>query len=164
LALSEFKAMETAYLALQELDPAARGRALHWLSDALGGGTKMLPHVPDDDGAASAEPAIVPARPSRSRAAKAAGPPKGGAGRRGPTATAKRSTGGQVRSSRARIPEPAPGERAYRRMPAADEVLSAYQQVGTVRGLADYYGVPRHTVQGWARRLRREGYSIGQGA
>ena len=49
-------------------------------------------------------------------------------------------------------------------MPDADEVMAAYAQVGTVSGLADFYGVPRHTVQGWARRLRREGHSIGQGA
>jgi transposase len=47
-------------------------------------------------------------------------------------------------------------------MPPADEVVAAYQQVGTVSGLADHFGVPRHTVQGWARRLRRQGYQIGR--
>jgi transposase len=49
-------------------------------------------------------------------------------------------------------------------MPEASDVLAAYQQVGSVSGLADHYGVPRHTVQGWARRLRREGYDIGRTA
>jgi transposase len=49
-------------------------------------------------------------------------------------------------------------------MPDADAVLAAYEEVGSVSGLADYFGVPRHTVQGWARRLRREGYDIGRTA
>jgi hypothetical protein len=50
--------------------------------------------------------------------------------------------------------------RAYRRMPEPDEVLAAYQEVGTVSGLADYFGVPLHTVKGWARRLRQMGYEF----
>jgi hypothetical protein len=50
--------------------------------------------------------------------------------------------------------------RAYRRMPEPDEVLAAYQQVGTVSGLADHFGVPLHTVKGWARRLRQMGYEF----
>jgi len=53
-------------------------------------------------------------------------------------------------------------ERAYRRMPEPDEVLSIYQQTGTITGLAEHYGVPRHTAQGWAGRLRRSGYQIGR--
>ena len=50
--------------------------------------------------------------------------------------------------------------RAYRRMPEPDEVLAAYQEVGTVSGLADHFGVPLHTVKGWARRLRQMGYEF----
>jgi transposase len=49
-------------------------------------------------------------------------------------------------------------------MPDPADVLAAYRQVGSVSALADHYGVPRHTVQGWARRLRREGYDIGRSA
>jgi transposase-like protein len=47
-------------------------------------------------------------------------------------------------------------------MPDAGEVLGAYRQVGTVSGLAEHFGVPRHTVQSWAKRLRREGHTIGR--
>jgi hypothetical protein len=85
--------------------------------------------------------------------------------RRAPATKAQepRSTGRRSASVRAAEPV-APSGRAYRRMPDADEVLAAYREVGTVSGLADFFGVPRHTVQGWARRLRSEGYTIGQGA
>jgi hypothetical protein len=58
----------------------------------------------------------------------------------------------------------AEGARPYRRMPDAAEVLAAYEQVGTITGLAEHFGVPRHTATAWARRLRREGYAIGRAA
>jgi transposase len=47
-------------------------------------------------------------------------------------------------------------------MPPADEVLGAYRQVGTISGLAEHFNVPAHTIQGWARRLRKEGHDIGR--
>jgi hypothetical protein len=52
--------------------------------------------------------------------------------------------------------------RAYRRMPEPDEVMAAYQAAGTITGVAEHFGVPRHTVAGWARRLRGQGYAIGR--
>jgi hypothetical protein len=55
------------------------------------------------------------------------------------------------------------GRRAYRRMPDPETVLAAYAQTGTVTGLAEHFGVPRHTATGWARRLRAEGHAIGRG-
>jgi hypothetical protein len=58
----------------------------------------------------------------------------------------------------------AEGARPYRRMPDAAEVLAAYEQVGTITGLAEHFGVPRHTATAWARRLRREGHAIGRTA
>jgi hypothetical protein len=54
------------------------------------------------------------------------------------------------------------GTRAYRRMPEPDEVMAAYQAAGTITGVAEHFGVPRHTVAGWARRLRSQGYAIGR--
>jgi hypothetical protein len=146
--------METAYQALQQLDPPARTRALHWLSDALGA-AKHLPTVDTTD----AEPAGVRE-------------PLASTQRRGRAQAAAATVSRSDRRSRVRggaavggaKGETDTGGRAYRRMPPAGEVLKAYQEVGTVSGLAEYYGVPRHTVQGWARRLRREGYTIGQGA
>jgi hypothetical protein len=52
--------------------------------------------------------------------------------------------------------------RAYRRMPEPDEVMAAYTSAGTITGLAEHFGVPRHTANGWARRLRQQGHSIGR--
>jgi hypothetical protein len=53
-------------------------------------------------------------------------------------------------------------ERAYRRMPPADEVTAAYRQVGSISGLAERFNVPRHTAQGWARQLHKQGHAIGR--
>ncbi|WP_459546643.1 hypothetical protein [Nocardia sp. X0981] len=50
--------------------------------------------------------------------------------------------------------EPVPG-RAYRKMPDPAELRENLQKIGTVTGLAKYYGVPRHTAQGWVGRLRK---------
>ena len=59
-------------------------------------------------------------------------------------------------------PGPSPQERAYRRMPPADEVMAAYRQVGSISGLAERFNVPRYTAQGWARQLRKQGHAIGR--
>lgn len=45
--------------------------------------------------------------------------------------------------------------RAYRRMP--DDVVEVYRQAGGATAMANHYGVPRHTAQGWLRRLRQQG-------
>lgn len=45
--------------------------------------------------------------------------------------------------------------RAYRRMP--DDMATVYQRMGGATAVAEHYGVPRHTVQGWLRRLRSQG-------
>jgi hypothetical protein len=125
--------------------------------DARGLGSADLPAI--DLGllvqALSGGPAPVPAtasvratRPARSARSKVSARSAGAASAR-------------VRGRRSRT-EPEP-ERAYRRMPEASEVLKTYKRVGTITGLAAHYGVPRHTAQGWAGRLRREGHQIGRG-
>jgi hypothetical protein len=68
-----------------------------------------------------------------------------------PTArkTAKKTatkTAGRVHSGAAR---------AYRRLP--DDLAAVYQQLGGATAVADYYQVPRHTANGWLRRLRDQG-------
>lgn len=50
--------------------------------------------------------------------------------------------------------KPASG-RMYRKMPDPHELRENLQRIGTVTGLANHYGVPRHTAQGWASRLRK---------
>jgi hypothetical protein len=47
------------------------------------------------------------------------------------------------------------GGRAYRRMP--DDLAEVFARTGGASAVADHYGVPRHTVQGWLRRLRDQG-------
>lgn len=56
---------------------------------------------------------------------------------------------------------PTPGARiqagrAYRRAPQDDELESVYLETGTIAGVADHFGVPAHTAQGWITRLRRK--------
>jgi hypothetical protein len=161
MALAEFTAMETAYRALVALEPAARARALGWLTDALGT-PGALPQEP-----AAAEPAAAPVPAVPHEPTPVAAP-----GRRGRTA-AKATASRAARTSgpkpartgatpRTRTSAPVPAERAYRRMPAVEEVMGAYRQVGTISGLAEFFNVPTHTVQGWARRLRKEGHDIGR--
>jgi ribosomal protein S7 len=141
MALTELTALESAYKALEPLGEAARRRALQWLSDALEKGQPLS----DSAGAATvAEQAKVPQQQQqRRRKAAAITVAKGNRRQR----KAKTSAG---------------GERAYRRMPDPNEVMAAYEEVGTVSGLAEHFGVPRHTVNHWARRLRGQGYEIGR--
>lgn len=54
-----------------------------------------------------------------------------------------------------------PAERVYRRMPDVAALREAYERAGTITGVAEYFGVPRHTAQGWITRLRRRGVAIG---
>jgi hypothetical protein len=159
--LSELAAVERAYHALEELDQAGRRRALRWLADALGAAAVV--HEPDETDTqparalSTAQPPATP-QPTAGRAGRSSS-----GGRRvkaRPAASAENARRGRARSQR-QVPAAA-GERAYRRMPPAEEVLAAYRQLGTVSGLAEHFGVPRHTVQGWARRLRGLGYQIGR--
>jgi hypothetical protein len=54
-------------------------------------------------------------------------------------------------------PQVPAGSRAYRRMPAAREVVAVWRKGRTVMAVANHYGVPRHTAAGWLRRLRGQG-------
>jgi hypothetical protein len=78
-------------------------------------------------------------------------------------ATGAKATGTKAASAAAKPTKPpttagsgkrsGPG-RVYRRSPA--DLATIYQQVGAVTGVANHYGVPRHTAQGWVRTLRRK--------
>jgi hypothetical protein len=50
-----------------------------------------------------------------------------------------------------------PAGRAYRKAPEIDELEAAYAETGTISGVAEHFGVPVHTAQGWISRLRRKG-------
>jgi hypothetical protein len=45
--------------------------------------------------------------------------------------------------------------RAYRRLP--DDLAVVYRKLGGAAAVADHYQVPRHTANGWIRRLRDQG-------
>ncbi|MEV0361048.1 hypothetical protein AB0H71_33845 [Nocardia sp. NPDC050697] len=45
--------------------------------------------------------------------------------------------------------------RSYRKMPNPDDLAGQYARLGTVTAVANHYGVPRHTAQGWVGRLRK---------
>jgi hypothetical protein len=173
MALAEFLAIETAYRALVQLDQSARARALGWLTDALGAPGE-LPTAADlasteqiaQIAAQAASPGAVVSQPSRRTRRAARTTPQA-------TAVTRRSAreagnvGSRSRGRIAKTTEPTDtatteSGRAYRRMPPADQVMAAYQQIGTVTGLAEHFDVPRHTVSGWARRLRNEGHNIGR--
>lgn len=142
MALTELTALESAYKALEPLGEAARRRALQWLSDAL---EKGQPLVDSNAAAALAEVRVPQQQQQQQRRRKAA------------TVTVAKGNRRQRKSKTS-----AGGERAYRRMPDPNEVMAAYEEVGTVSGLAEHFGVPRHTVNHWARRLRGQGYEIGR--
>ena len=162
MALSELAAVEAAYQVLHPLDAAARRRALQWLSDALG------VDGPLPESAPGTAPPALPAGGDRGpepAPATASASTRAPRRRAGAEATVPQTPAGRPRRVRAAGPAAAPvegRERVYRRMPPAEEVMAAYRQVGSVSGLADHFGVPRYTVQGWARQLRKQGHAIGR--
>lgn len=167
MALSELAAVEAAYQVLHPLDAAGRRRALQWLSDALGAegplpesapGTATSAEPGGEDRGPEHTPATKPAstRTSRRRATTEA------TAAETPAAESPAGRPRRVRTARQAAAPVQTQERAYRRMPPADEVMAAYQQVGSISGLAEHFNVPGHTAQGWARQLRKQGHAIGR--
>lgn len=147
MALNELAALESAYHALEPLDEPARQRALQWLSGALSERQALADGEPAAAvGRAEITPATKPATTQR-RVAASSAPTITSAPRRG--RSAKTSSSG--------------GERPYRRMPDPDEIMAAYEKVGSVGGLARHFNVPKYTAHHWARRMRSQGYNIGRG-
>jgi hypothetical protein len=76
-------------------------------------------------------------------------------------ATAGRARRPSGRAATSRVAQKAAGggaatpSRAYRRMP--DDLATVYRRAGSTSTVAEHYQVPRHTVNGWLRRLREQG-------
>jgi hypothetical protein len=94
--------------------------------------------------------------------AKAAGRKATGRGRQPAKRAGRAAAAEPVKATRARVAAKTTargagggGGRAYRRMP--DDLASVFKQAGGATAVAAHYGVPRHTVQGWLRRLRSQG-------
>lgn len=95
-------------------------------------------------------PAAAPARGSS--ASPAAAPARYSSG--SPSAAKARSP----RRTRARTEAAGIGQaRAYRKMPDPESLKQVYAEIGSIAGVAEHYGVPAHTAQGWIGRLRRLG-------
>jgi hypothetical protein len=156
MALSELAAFESAYQALEPLDAAGRRRALQWLSDALNAAAPLAVSPGTSDRSTEPPPAASSGSTSTSRGLSRR------RAKRGKPASATPAPATKARRTRAAAETSTRGARAYRRMPPADEVMTAYEQIGTVSGLAEHFDVPGHTAQGWARQLRRQGYAIGR--
>jgi len=93
--------------------------------------------------AAAAAPAGRTRQARSRRARKAAEPPA-------------KATRGRRRAAASAAEAPKAG-RAYRRMPAVEEVVAAWNESHSATALAAHFDVPRHTAQGWLRRLRSMG-------
>jgi hypothetical protein len=166
MALAEFAAMEAAYQALQQLDTAGRRRAVRWLNDAL----EVTGVLPEAESTTGAETPPVDLSASRARSRRRSGGQVAAASDRSAPARRRAAAAAQARQprrGRQRQAGSARGQesqasRAYRRMPPAEDVMAAYRQTGTLTGLAEHFDVPRHTIQGWARRLRDQGHPIGR--
>lgn len=95
--------------------------------------------------ARQAAPATAePAKRVRARATKNAASKKASAA---PAKAAKSASAKKTAKAAARS-----GERVYRRMP--EDFAAVYGQTGSTAAIADHYSVPRHTAQGWVRRIR----------
>lgn len=152
----ELTAFGAAYDVLVRLDKPARERALTWLSRVLETGA-----APAADPTPEVEGPAVAVR--RAKAASGATRTRKKAATAAKTKAAAKSGGGRAKDA-SKPGRSGSSERPYRRMPEPQEVVDAFQSVGSMSGLAEYYGVPRHTINDWARRMRGMGYQIGRSA
>ncbi|MET7402571.1 hypothetical protein ABZS66_54735 [Dactylosporangium sp. NPDC005572] len=99
------------------------------------------PGAAADESAAPAESAA----PRRTQPAAQSTAPRGAA--EGPRRRGKP----KVETS---VPPSSLGGRAYRKMP--DDLAEVYERTQSVTAVAQHFGVPRHTAQGWMNRLRQQ--------
>lgn len=114
---------------------------------------------------ALAAPTPPPALPPVAEPAEEMAPPPPPPRRRARKAAVKKSAAKATKSAARKATKQAAestGTRAYRRMPEPEQVMEVYRQTGSITAVAEHFGVPRHTVAGWARRLRALGHSIGR--
>jgi hypothetical protein len=98
----------------------------------------------------------TPARTSAPRKTTGGGrQPASRARRAAPAATPAKATRARVAAKKTTRGTGGAQGRAYRRMP--EDLATVFNRVGGASAAADHYGVPRHTVQGWLRRLRSQG-------
>jgi hypothetical protein len=98
----------------------------------------------------------APARVTAARKTAGRGRPPAKRARRAAPGAAEPVKATRARVAAKKTTRSAGGQgRAYRRMP--EDLPAVYQREGGATAVAEHYGVPRHTVQGWLRRLRNQG-------
>jgi hypothetical protein len=107
--------------------------------------------APGSTPAITAAPAAAPAPAASTGRTRQA---RGRKARKAAEAPAK-ARGGRRRAA---APTEAPkAGRAYRRMPPQEDMVAAWNETRSASALAAHFDVPRHTAQGWLRRLRSLG-------
>jgi hypothetical protein len=89
-----------------------------------------------------------PAEPARESTAQPAS-------RRAPASRRGRAKSSAGRNATAARTSHLRSGRAYRKAPDPAELEAAYLESGTINGVAEHFGVPVHTAQGWISRMRR---------
>jgi hypothetical protein len=107
--------------------------------------------APSSTPALTAVPAAAPAPAASTGRTRQ---PRGRRARKAAEAPAKATRGRRRAAAAAEAPK---AGRAYRRMPAQDDVVAAWNESHSASALAAHFDVPRHTAQGWLRRLRSMG-------
>jgi hypothetical protein len=110
--------------------------------------------------APAAQPALPPVAETVDQVAPAPAPRRRARKSTAKKATAKATTSAAKKATKRAAADS--GTRAYRRMPEPDQVMDVYRETGSITAVAEHFGVPRHTVAGWARRLRTQGHAIGR--
>lgn len=95
---------------------------------------------------ASERPAAEPERPSKGASPRPRRRPRSGNADNTTTTPPQKDSTVPVEAS------PSGHERAYRRMP--DDFSAVATNLNSASAIAEHYNVPRHTAQGWLRRLR----------
>lgn len=108
----------------------------------------FLPGAAQPVTAPAPRPVDVPEQRPVPRRSTARSTPEAGSGTGGTAAASRRRAGGAAGHIQK--------GRAYRRAPEPAELAAAYEETGSVAGLASHFGVPVHTAQGWISRLRRK--------
>jgi hypothetical protein len=109
-------------------------------------------------------PAVTPAKRASRRpaawartAVEGKASSRGARGDRNPPAgktAAPRKAAGKRATAAAAASAAESAERVYRKMP--DDFPAVYRQAGTTAAIADHYGVPRYTAQGWVGRHKKQ--------
>jgi hypothetical protein len=101
-----------------------------------------------------AVPPVAEPKRSRRRRTPDEAPEAAVTTRRRRTAAAPAKSAPRKKAAAATAATRTAGGRAYRRMP--EDFRGVYEQTSSPAALAEHYGVPRHTAQGWIRRVKAE--------